>query len=308
MTDYDSPWKEALDVYFEAFMGFFFPAAHVDIDWSRGYESLDKELQKIVAEGELGRRIVDKLMKVWLKDGREQWLLINVEIQGEEDSEFGQRMYVYNYRIYDRYNREVVSLAILADDSPHWRPNGFGYSRWGFQAGIRFPVVKLLDYSERVEWLEHHSNPFATVILAHLKTRETRTDEGERYAWKFHLIKGLYNRGLSREDIQRLFRFIDWVMDLPRELEEALSDEIQQYEREKQMPYVSTPERVGMRRGLAQGCLLGIEQLLEFKFGEDGLRLMPEIREIHDEERLEAILKAIKTVSAPDDLRQLWTS
>ena len=28
MTDYDSPWKEALDVYFEACMAFFLPQAH----------------------------------------------------------------------------------------------------------------------------------------------------------------------------------------------------------------------------------------------------------------------------------------
>jgi hypothetical protein len=64
MTDYDSPWIEALDVYFEPFMEFFLPAAHADIDWNRGYESLDKELKKIVPEGELGRRHVDKLAKV----------------------------------------------------------------------------------------------------------------------------------------------------------------------------------------------------------------------------------------------------
>ena len=47
MTDYDSPWKEMLDGYFPAFMAFFFPEAYRDIDWDRGYESLDKELQQI---------------------------------------------------------------------------------------------------------------------------------------------------------------------------------------------------------------------------------------------------------------------
>jgi len=123
MSDYDSPWKEALDGYFEPFMALFFPDAHADIDWGRGYESLDKELQKILREAELGRREVDKLVKVWLKDGREQWVLIHVEVQAEEEADFGQRMYVYNYRIYDRYNREVVSLAILGDENPRWRPD-----------------------------------------------------------------------------------------------------------------------------------------------------------------------------------------
>jgi hypothetical protein len=40
-ADYDSPWKEALDFYFEAFLALLFPAVHAQIDWSRGYESLD---------------------------------------------------------------------------------------------------------------------------------------------------------------------------------------------------------------------------------------------------------------------------
>lgn len=31
-------------------------------------------------------------------------------------------MFVYNYRIFDRYDRPVASLAVLADDDPGWRP------------------------------------------------------------------------------------------------------------------------------------------------------------------------------------------
>ena len=44
--DYDSPWKDIIDCYFSDFILFFFPEVHPDIDWSRGYESLDAELQK----------------------------------------------------------------------------------------------------------------------------------------------------------------------------------------------------------------------------------------------------------------------
>ena len=36
--DYDSPWKEILEAFFEEFMVFFFPMAHSEIDWSKGYE------------------------------------------------------------------------------------------------------------------------------------------------------------------------------------------------------------------------------------------------------------------------------
>src|SRR5580692_2668469 len=131
-TDYDSPWKEALDRYFERCMSLFFPQAHADIDWTRGYEMLDKELQPIVRQSKQGRRYVDKLVKVWLVSGEERWLLIHVVVQTWKEDDFPRRMHVYNHRIFDRYDREVISLAILADDDPDWRPSQYGYSRWGF--------------------------------------------------------------------------------------------------------------------------------------------------------------------------------
>jgi hypothetical protein len=86
-TDYDSPWKEALDAYFEPFLALLFPEVHAQIDWSRGYESLDKEFQQVVREAELGRRYVDKLVKVWTKGGTECWVLVHVEVQTTRDGQ-----------------------------------------------------------------------------------------------------------------------------------------------------------------------------------------------------------------------------
>ena len=127
MTDYDSPWKEMLDGYFPAFMAFFFPEAYRDIDWDRGYESLDKELQQIVRDAELGKRLADKLMKVWRRSGEEQMVLIHTEVEGDPKEGFGKRMYIYNYRLFDRYDRPVVSLAVLSDTRPNRRSDRYGY-------------------------------------------------------------------------------------------------------------------------------------------------------------------------------------
>src|SRR5438132_6664726 len=60
----------------------------------------------------------DKLFKVWLQEGDEVWLLIHIEVQGQAQATFPQRMFVYNIRTFDRYNRAVVSLTVLADDQP----------------------------------------------------------------------------------------------------------------------------------------------------------------------------------------------
>lgn len=101
----DSPWKDVVEDLFEAFLFFFFPDIHKDIDFAKGYEFLDKELQQIAGESESGARIVDKLVKVHLVDGTESWLLIHLEIQGYQQKKFPERMYTYNYRIFDKYHQ-----------------------------------------------------------------------------------------------------------------------------------------------------------------------------------------------------------
>jgi hypothetical protein len=193
-SDYDSPWKEALDAYFEPFLALLFPEVHRDIDWSRGYESLDKEFQQVVREAEVGRRYVDKLVKVWKKDGSECWVLIHVEVQTTRDAGFPQRMYVYNYRVFDRYNRPVASLAVLADDDPEWRPTEFASDLFGCHTGIRYPVAKLLNFAAHEAVLEASTNPFAQVVLAHLKARQTHGDPADRYAWKVQPVRARLQR------------------------------------------------------------------------------------------------------------------
>jgi len=104
MSEYDSPWKESLDIYFESFLGLCFPAVHREIDWVRGYESLDKELQKISPQGKMGHRVVDKLVRVWRTTGQEEWILVHVEVQSQPEAGLPERMFVYHYRLQDRYN------------------------------------------------------------------------------------------------------------------------------------------------------------------------------------------------------------
>ena len=103
-------------------MAFFLPHAYRDIDGCKGYESLDTELQEIIRDAETGRRFADKLVKVWLKDGSETVILIHIEVQSQVQSDFPKRIYVYNSRLRDKYNLQVISLAVLGDTDKNWRP------------------------------------------------------------------------------------------------------------------------------------------------------------------------------------------
>ena len=256
--DFDSPWKDIMTKYFKQFMEFFFPAVAEEVDWQRGYTSLDKELRQIAREAEIGARLVDNLFKVWKKNGAETWVLVHVEIQAQEQENFAHRTYVYNYRLHDLYQRPVASFAVLADENPAWRPTEYFQELWGCRTDFRFPVVKILDYAKQQPLLEASRNPFAIVVLAHLKTLATRKNNHHRRRWKVQLTKELYKRGFTKTEILNLYRFIDWIMILPEDLKNRFHQEIRQFEEERKMKYITTAERIGRTAGLKEGIEKGI--------------------------------------------------
>jgi hypothetical protein len=66
------------------------------------------------------------------------------------------------------------------------------------------------------------------------------------------------------------------------------------------MPFITTPERIGIWKGV----LLAIEGLLRFKFGDEGVALMPQLNEVYDADKLFDIHQAILAASTLDEVRQ----
>jgi len=175
-------------------------------------------------------------------------------------------------------------------------------------------------------------------VMAHLKHLETRAQIDERLFWKVSLVKALYERGYSRADILRLYKFIDGLIALPEELRTAFHQEIVQYEEERKVTYITTAERIGFEKGIQQGIQQGIEQGiqqgiergiqqgiergiqqgfrqgllkaieigLELKFGSEGLRLYPEIRRLEDPDMLEAISEGIKVAQQLAEVERIY--
>lgn len=258
-NDYDTSWKEVLDTYFQSFMDYCWAEAAEDIDWSQGYEMLDKELQVLTKGAATGKRIIDKLIKVWRKGGEETWVLIHLEVQSQPEVGFAERMFTYNYRLFDRYYKPVASLAILIDDNNNWRPDCYRRELWGCRSELQFRILKLIDYRERLQELQNTSNPFGTVILAQLAALEVhRQSETARLATKIALTRRLYEQGWKKNDVINLYRFIDWTITLSAPYELQYHQEVQYIEEEKHMAYVTTAERIGRQIGYQEGRAQGI--------------------------------------------------
>ena len=257
MTEYDSPWKEILDAFFREFIEFAFPELYAAIDWSKSIVTLDKELQQIAPVSEVGTRHVDKLVEVVMLDGQIRWLLVHVEVQTHWEGNFAARMFVYFYRIRDKYNKPLVSIAVLGDSNRNWRQSKFSEDMFGCRVDFQFPIVKLLDYASDIDGLERSENVFATVVLAHLMTLQTASAPVERQRWKLRLMRLLYERGKSAQEIRQMFRVIDWMMDLPPALELQFRSELELIEEENKMPYITSVERLAKNEGLQEGRIEG---------------------------------------------------
>ncbi len=307
--DTDSFWKEILEVLFREFICFFFPKISRDIDFEKGYQFLDKEFQQITKRSKSSKKIVDKLVKVYLKDGRETWLLIHIEIQGQKDKNFARRMYMYNYRIFDKYQREVISLALLTDNDPRYRPDTYRTERWDFFHVFKFPLVKIIDYINYEFEKEYKRNVFSLIVQAYLKTMETEGDDQTRYRWKRRFILLLYELGFTHETLVQLYRFIEWIMILPDPLEDHLYEEIKQKEGESAMTYILYAERKGLKKGVQQGEIKGLRKaiasVLEVKFGSVDAAVLKALQKIDSLEKLEELLHQAKISESQEAFKRL---
>lgn len=291
--DYDTPWKEVVTHHFPEFMAFYFPQAHAAIDWSRPHAFLDQEFAALSRDAELGRRLLDKLVSVHTHDGGERWLLVHLELQGWRDRDFAERMFVYNYRVYDRYRRPVASMALLTDDSLHWRPASFSYHLLGCKMRLDFPFVKLLDFAGRIDELRQHANPFALVTVAHLLARQTKGNAHRRRIAKWMLTRSLYERDWSKQRIIDLYRVIDWIMRLPDALDSRLHQGVLELERRNAMTYLSSIERFGMERGMKKGLQEGRQVGLQQGLQEGRQKGHQEGRQEGRQEGLQELLLAL---------------
>lgn len=263
--------KEALHLYLPAFAELCFPTVSAAIDWSKPIEFLDKEFEKITVDATSGKRFVDYLVRVIRRDGKKTLLLIHIEVQSQYDKNLSKRTYDCNVRISIRYPEPVISLVILADDRPRWKPAFYEHNVLGCKTRFEYPVCKLLDLAKQWSELEKLKSPAATVIMAHVRALQTHGDMLLRLEHKWELLRRLYEQGLKRSEILALYKLLDWLLRLPKPEALIFKERVISYEKERTMEFITDMEQRGLEKGLEQGehtksrkILL---RLLKLKFG-----------------------------------------
>jgi hypothetical protein len=145
---------------------YFCPEEFQNIDLRKKVQFLDKELNAITVGSNSMGRVADNLFQVTTYKKVKKWILIHLEVQGygykKGDRTFEKRMFTSYYRILDRYDKPLASIAILTDKGKNYRPNHYHSKFEGTELSFKFESYKVLD--QDLKKIKASTNPFAIII------------------------------------------------------------------------------------------------------------------------------------------------
>jgi hypothetical protein len=232
----DILWKGLIEDIFPSFIPFFLPKHTHLFDLEKPVEFLDKELQQLFPqEKDLQHpRFVDKLVKMFTLNGKEQWVLIHIEVQGQRNEDFAKRMFTYFYRILDRYGVAVTAIALFTDENPAFQPYEYVYNFAGTHNVYQFNIYKVLQQDELA--LAQSSNPFAIAVLTVLLAlKKKQLPDENLLQLKVALYRQLRTKNFSQPVARSLFFFLERYVHFDKpELRDKFEKEIDLINRNKE--------------------------------------------------------------------------
>ncbi|MFN8672546.1 MAG: Rpn family recombination-promoting nuclease/putative transposase [Candidatus Sericytochromatia bacterium] len=159
----DIAWKFIIDELLPQFIHFFMPDLYDLVDFSIKPRSLDNEFSSLFPESKSEDRRVDKLFEVHLKNGKSKWILLNIEIQSYEDSNFAKRMYQHYARIFDKFDKEIDAIVIYTYKSDRHKYKKYESEFLETKLSYEFRSYDIAE--QKIEELEKIKNPFSFIMV-----------------------------------------------------------------------------------------------------------------------------------------------
>jgi hypothetical protein len=121
----------------------------------------------------------------------------------------------------------------------------------------RLPAVTGLSHEERCSDPEDDGRQATQKDSEPLHAATGVNTAAMRYELKRRLILKMYRRGFTKDAVRSLLLFLDWILQLPKELEWRLVDDIAKETGGETMPYITSWERMGMEKGIEEGIEKG---------------------------------------------------
>ncbi|AXM88204.1 transposase [Anoxybacillus ayderensis G10] len=251
--DHDRLFKELIQTFFEEFIVLFFPAMHEHIDFHH-LSFLSEELFTDVTAGEKYR--VDLLVETKLK-GEDGLVIVHIENQSYVQPSFPERMFIYFSRLFEKYRKPIVPIAVFSYDTIRDEPSTFT---------LQFPFGHVLDFRfftlelRKQNWRNYvrNDNPIAAALLSKMGYTES-----ERVELKKQFLRMLVRLELDEAKQRLLFGFFETYVKLSDEEERRLRSEVNEMEtkeKEQVMELIISYEQKALEKGREEGVEQGIKQ------------------------------------------------
>ena len=275
--DFDAAWKSILEAFEVEVVEILFPEIYDKISWERGTESLDKELleiQKEIFHQDASEKIIsDKIIKVYLKDNESKILFIQVEVQSysSENNSFGERMFRYFYRIWDKFRyknndtSEIVAAAIYTYKGDRGKDTRYVYKPLDLEEEILTYNFRIIDV-EKIDLSRiNENNPLKLVFKMAKELLKLGASDEEVYNAKIKLANELsgYDKVKNKDQIKALVYFLEYLFliqdeELERRYKEFKGGKIKMTVDEvRDMYNIQKGKEEGIKEGERKGIEVG---------------------------------------------------
>ena len=225
MCDFDAAWKSILEAFEVEIVELLFPEIFSKVAWEHGTESLDKELQEIqkdIFDKDSSEKVIsDKIIKVRLKDKGSKILFIHVEVQsyGSGQGVFGERMFRYFYRIWDKFRykykdkSEIVAAAIYTYKGDRGKDKSYVYKLPEIENEILTYNFRTIDVENiKLEKISD-DNPLKLVFKMAKSLLKIGARDEDIYEAKIKLAEELlnYDKVINNDQIKALVDFLEYL-------------------------------------------------------------------------------------------------
>jgi hypothetical protein len=191
-------------------------------------------------------------------------------VQGYADEHFPKRMFVYFYRILDRFDKPVTSLAILTDDYDHFHPEKYEIDFLGSKMTYRFNTYKLSK--KTADDFANKGNIFSLIMeSAWLGLAKNRRGDEALYNQAIQLKRKWLDGGFPKEKIRKALQFLAYYLTFDKpEISLKLKQEMQTTQmtlgieelvkEHLKQEYLQEGIQKGEKLGIQKGEKLGIQK------------------------------------------------
>jgi len=159
---FDEGWKAILPIILKDLIEYFAPDLFPCIHWDQKIEEAHEKLDTLYYLSHSQDRVADAIFKVILKQpvntktiyttsfgkivciGNQAYIVLHIEVQTRNTQTFGQRMFQTQYRLIDRYNTPIYSIALTSFKTQ--KIEKFYYHVGKTKIGCEFTCANLLDF------------------------------------------------------------------------------------------------------------------------------------------------------------------